>query len=67
MVEFERKAPGPELVAEAVSKAVRAARPALRYMVTREATQFTLLRRFMPGAIFERALRAGFHLDDQKY
>ena len=67
MAEFERKAPGPELVAEAVSKAVHAARPALRYKVTREATQFTLLRRFMPAGIFERALRAGFHLDDQKY
>ena len=67
MAEFERKAPEPELVAEAVSKAVHAARPALRYKVTREATQFTLLRRFMPAGIFERALRAGFHLDDQKY
>lgn len=67
MAEFEAKAPGPELVAAAVAKAVAAKSPALRYRVTAEATQFTLLRRFMPAGLYERALRLGFHLDDQRY
>ena len=67
MTEFEKKAPGPELVAQAVSKAVRAAKPALRYRVTREATQFTLMRTWFPAALFEWGLRSGFHLDDQRY
>jgi NAD(P)-dependent dehydrogenase (short-subunit alcohol dehydrogenase family) len=67
MAEFERKAPGPELVALAVSKAVRARKPALRYRVTREATQFTLMRTWLPAWLFESGLRSGFHLDDQRY
>jgi len=67
MAEFDRKAPGPELVAEAVSKAVRSARPALRYRVTREATIFTLMRTWFPPSLFESGLRFGFRLDDERY
>jgi len=67
MAEFERKGPGPEVVARAVLKAVHARKPALRYRVTREATQFTLLRRLLPGWLFERGVRLGFHLDDRRY
>jgi NAD(P)-dependent dehydrogenase (short-subunit alcohol dehydrogenase family) len=67
MAEFERKAPGPELVANAVSKAVRAHRPALRYRVTREATVFTQMRRWFPASLFESGLRLGFHLDDRRF
>ena len=67
MAEFEKKAPGPELVARAVSRAVHAQKPALRYLVTREATQFTQMRRWFPAALFEFGLRTGFHLDDKRY
>lgn len=67
MAEFEVKAPGPEVVAAAVSKAVAAAHPALRYRVTREATIFTLMRRLFPGWLFETGLRSSFRLDDQRY
>ena len=67
MADFEAKAPGPEVVAQTVLKAVRAAKPALRYRVTREATQFTLMRRWFPAGLFEFGLRTGFHLDDQRY
>ncbi len=67
MAEFDRKAPGPELVARAVSRAVSSARPKLRYRVTREATVFTLMRSWFPGSLFETGLRSGFHLDDGRY
>jgi hypothetical protein len=55
------------VVADAVARAVRAERPALRYRVTREATQFTLMRRFLPAGLFESGLRSGFRLDDHRY
>ena len=67
MDEFEAKGPGPEVVAAAVAKAAAAKQPAPRYRVTREANQFTLMRRLFPGWLFEKGLRLGFHLDDQKY
>jgi NAD(P)-dependent dehydrogenase (short-subunit alcohol dehydrogenase family) len=67
MAEFDSKAPGPELVARAVSKAVGARRPAIRYRVTREATLFTFMRAWFPAALFESGLRSGFHLDDVRY
>jgi NAD(P)-dependent dehydrogenase (short-subunit alcohol dehydrogenase family) len=67
MVEFDGKAPGPELVAQAVAKAVSAAKPRLRYRVTREATIFPLMRSWFPASLFETGLRSGFHLDDQRY
>ena len=67
MAEFDKKAPGPELVARAVSKAVRARKPALRYRVTREATLFTFMRSWFPASLFESGLRSGFHLDDERY
>jgi NAD(P)-dependent dehydrogenase (short-subunit alcohol dehydrogenase family) len=67
MAEFERKAPGPELVADAVAKAIRARNPALRHRVTREATLFTALRRWFPASLFERGVRSGFRLDDERY
>jgi NAD(P)-dependent dehydrogenase (short-subunit alcohol dehydrogenase family) len=67
MAEFERKAPGPEVVAHAVSRAVGARKPALRYRVTREAFLFTSMRRWFPASVFESGLRSGFHLDDKRY
>ena len=67
MAEFEASAPGPEIVAAAVSRAVQAAKPALRYRVTREAFMFTSMRSWFPASIFESGLRSGFRLDDQRY
>jgi NAD(P)-dependent dehydrogenase (short-subunit alcohol dehydrogenase family) len=67
MAEFDGRAPGPELVARAVAKAVRARHPALRYKVTREAVVFTLMRNWFPPSLYESGLRTGFHLDDQRY
>jgi NAD(P)-dependent dehydrogenase (short-subunit alcohol dehydrogenase family) len=65
--EFEAKGPGPEVVAAVVAKAVAAAKPKPRYRITREATQFTTLRRLLPSALFEKGLRSAFKLDDVKY
>lgn len=63
MKEFEVAAPGPEVVAEAVSALVRARRPPLRTTVTREAAMFTMLKRWTPASMFESQLRKGFRLD----
>ncbi|MEO8668666.1 MAG: SDR family NAD(P)-dependent oxidoreductase [Bauldia sp.] len=67
MAEFEKKAPGPEVVARIVSKAVQARNPALRYKVTREAFLFPFMRTWFPAALFEAGLRSGFRLDDARY
>jgi NAD(P)-dependent dehydrogenase (short-subunit alcohol dehydrogenase family) len=67
MAEFEAKAPGPDVVADAVMRAVRARKPALRYRVTREATIFTQLRRWFPEGLYEIGLRSSFRLDDAAY
>jgi len=64
MAEFERKAPGPEVVAACVSKVVRAAKPKLRNRVTREATMFSFLRWLLPAGAFEAGVRRGFKLPD---
>jgi NAD(P)-dependent dehydrogenase (short-subunit alcohol dehydrogenase family) len=63
MKEFEVAAPGPEVVADAVSALVRAQRPPLRTTVTREAALFTMLKRWTPASMFESQLRKGFKLD----
>jgi len=56
-------APGPEKVAVAVLKALRARRMAVRYPVGRDAVWFPLLRWFMPDFLFDWVLErryAGF-------
>jgi len=60
---FEQKAPGPEVVAEVISRIVRSERPALRNRVTREATLFPLMRWLLPSGVFESMVRIGFGLD----
>jgi NAD(P)-dependent dehydrogenase (short-subunit alcohol dehydrogenase family) len=53
----------PSVVARMVVKALAARRPRLRYPVGRNARMLALLRRLMPGALFDRALRLSLHLD----
>jgi NAD(P)-dependent dehydrogenase (short-subunit alcohol dehydrogenase family) len=62
MAEYQRKAPGPDAVARKVVVLANAAHPPLRTKVTREATQFTLLRRLLPAGAFEAGVRRGFKL-----
>ena len=59
---FERKAPGPEIVARKVAAIVDDAHPALHNKITKEATQFTLLRWMLPSGAFEGGVRRGFKL-----
>jgi NAD(P)-dependent dehydrogenase (short-subunit alcohol dehydrogenase family) len=63
MKEFEHKAPGPEVVAEAYARIVASSRPPLRTRVTREASLFPFLRWLLPPAVFESGSRSGFGLD----
>ncbi len=62
MAEFERKAPGPDIVASKVVAIANDAHPALRNKITREARQFTLLRSVLPAGAFEAGVRRGFKL-----
>jgi NAD(P)-dependent dehydrogenase (short-subunit alcohol dehydrogenase family) len=64
---FEEKAPGPELVAETVSRVVAQENPALRNRITREATLFPLLRWLLPAGAFESGIRSGFNLDKEGF
>ncbi len=62
MAEFERNAPGPDVVAGKVVAIAENAHPALRNKVTKEATQFTLLRWALPPSAFESGVRRAFKL-----
>jgi NAD(P)-dependent dehydrogenase (short-subunit alcohol dehydrogenase family) len=62
MGEFERKAPGPDVVARKVVAIANDAHPALRNKITKEATQFTLLKWLLPPRAFEAGVRRGFKL-----
>ncbi|MFI5101715.1 MAG: SDR family NAD(P)-dependent oxidoreductase [Actinomycetes bacterium] len=62
MDEFGRKAPGPDVVARKVAAIAADPHPALRNKLTREATQFTMLRWLLPGGAFEAGVRRGFKL-----
>ncbi len=63
MAKFERNAPGPEIVAAKVAAIADNSHPALRNKVTKEATQFTLLRRLLPPGAFESGMRRAFKLE----
>jgi len=63
MGQFGEKAPGPEVVAEVVSRLLASRNPPLRSRVTREATIFPFLRWLLPASAFEAGTRQGFHLD----
>jgi NAD(P)-dependent dehydrogenase (short-subunit alcohol dehydrogenase family) len=62
MAGFERKAPGPEIVARKVASIAGDPHPALRNKITREARQFTLLKWLLPPDAFEAGVRRGFRL-----
>ena len=62
MAGYERKAPGPDVVARTVASLATTEHPPLRTRVTREARQFTLLRRILPAGAFESGIRRGFRL-----
>ena len=63
MAQFERKAPGPEVVAQRVVAIANDSHPKLRNKVTKEATQFTLLKWLLPSGAFEAGVRRGFKLE----
>ncbi|HEY5032748.1 MAG TPA: SDR family NAD(P)-dependent oxidoreductase [Actinomycetes bacterium] len=62
MAAFERKAPGPDLVARKVVALAKDPHPRLRNTVTKEARQFTLLKWALPSGAFEAGVRSGFKL-----
>jgi NAD(P)-dependent dehydrogenase (short-subunit alcohol dehydrogenase family) len=62
MAEFVRKAPGPEVMGRKVVAIANDAHPRLRNTITREATQFTLLKWLLPQSAFESGVRRGFKL-----
>jgi NAD(P)-dependent dehydrogenase (short-subunit alcohol dehydrogenase family) len=62
MAWFERKAPGPDAVAGKVAAIADDSHPALRNKITKEATQFTLLRWMLPPGAFESGVRRAFRL-----
>ena len=57
------KGDDPSLVAKKVADVLKAAHPRLRYPVGKGAAVLMKLRRFMPESLFDRSLRAAFHLD----
>ena len=63
MAWFERKAPGPDAVAGKVAAIADDSHPALRNKITKEATQFTLLRWMLPPGAFESGVRRAFKLE----
>jgi NAD(P)-dependent dehydrogenase (short-subunit alcohol dehydrogenase family) len=62
MDEFGRKAPAPDTVASRIVSIANDPHPSLRNLVTKEATQFTLLKWALPSRAFEAAVRRGFKL-----
>jgi NAD(P)-dependent dehydrogenase (short-subunit alcohol dehydrogenase family) len=65
MADYEATAPGPQLVADKVAAIVDDQHPKLRNTITREAKQFTALRRWLPARSFEAGVRRGFNLADR--
>ncbi len=47
----------PQIVADTVVKAATAARPSLRYAAGKQSSQTSLLRRFLPRAVFDKIMR----------
>jgi hypothetical protein len=59
---FERKAPGPDVVAKRVVAVANDPHPSLRHKVTKEARQFTLLKWMLPSGTVESGVRRAFKL-----
>ena len=60
--DYERKGPGPDVVARKVAELAMNPRPALRNPITKEARQFLLLKRMLPAGAFESGVRREFRL-----
>jgi hypothetical protein len=54
----------PDIVADAVLEAARAARPKLRYTAGERAGRLRLLRRFAPAALMDGGIRRDLQLDE---
>jgi NAD(P)-dependent dehydrogenase (short-subunit alcohol dehydrogenase family) len=67
MAHFVEKAPGPDVVAEVVSRLLKSPNPPLRNRVTREGSLFPFLRWLLPASAFEAGTRRGFHLDREGF
>jgi NAD(P)-dependent dehydrogenase (short-subunit alcohol dehydrogenase family) len=61
--EHEQKAPGPELVSQAILNIIGSKTPRLRYVIGSQAKLATRLRRFLPEGTYERGVRSTFRLD----
>ena len=61
--EVMKTAEGPDVVAETVLKAARAARPKLRYTAGGLAGRLRLLRRFAPAGVVDAGIRRDLRLD----
>jgi NAD(P)-dependent dehydrogenase (short-subunit alcohol dehydrogenase family) len=59
----EEKAPGSEVVAEALLEIISSKTPRLRYPIGQQAKSVTRLRRFLPAGLFEQGVRRTFSLD----
>jgi NAD(P)-dependent dehydrogenase (short-subunit alcohol dehydrogenase family) len=59
---FERKAPGPDVVAKRVVALANDPHPRLQNKITKEARQFTLLKWMLPAGTFESGVRRAFKL-----
>lgn len=60
---FEQKAPGPELVADALLDIISSASPRLRYLVGSQAKSTSRLITLLPAGVFEQGKRRAFKLD----
>jgi NAD(P)-dependent dehydrogenase (short-subunit alcohol dehydrogenase family) len=58
--DHEQKAPGPELVAEAVLKIISSKTPRLRYLIGPQAKFASALRWFLPEPVYEQGKRSTF-------
>jgi short-subunit dehydrogenase len=59
----EQKAPGPELVSQAILRIIESTRPRFRYLIGSQAKINTRLQQFLPETMFERGKRSVFKLD----
>ncbi len=59
----EQKAPGPELVAEALLKIISSKTPRLRYLIGPQAKFTSLLKWYLPEGLYEQGKRSTFWLD----
>jgi NAD(P)-dependent dehydrogenase (short-subunit alcohol dehydrogenase family) len=61
--DHEEKAPGPELVSQAILRIIAAKTPRLRYVIGSQAKLATRFQRFLPAGTYEQGKRRVFGLD----